>query len=252
MAALSKLLLELQEAYRNPSRYGDFQVRVGAPCCARYGGGRWCRCKVMDIIHGKYVRLCYVDLGNVEYASVNQVYPLDSKFTQLPSAGVHCSLNAVKPVSQTGWSSEAVQLFKSLVMGGSEDIKIVTARIVSKNTSRFTIDLFTDDGGKNSVADILVRSQLASAAVETPSASLLVSHPPPAPVPSTSLSARDELTKVGLFPQVQNLGPTSLTPTHLPSTDSSVIMVTEIHDPNDFWIQVGDLTTLRELNIFVV
>ena len=90
-------------------------------------------------------------------------------------------------------------------------------------------------------------SQLASAAVETPDAASLVSHPPPAPVPSTSLSVQDELTKVGLIPQVQDLRPASLTPSCLPSTDSSVVIVTEIHDPSDFWIQVGDLTTLREL-----
>ena len=249
LAALNTLMLELQEAYHDPFQYGGFQVQVGAPCCARYDADEcWYRCQVLENVGGNRLKLRYVDFGNVECVSVNQVYSLDSKFTHLPSAGVLCSLNAVKPVSQTGWSSEAVQMFEGLVMGGSGDIKIITARVVSESTSGITkIDLFTDDGGKNSVADILVKSQFATAVVETPSASLLVSHPPPAPVPSTSLSARDELTKVDLFPQVQDLEPASLTPSCLPSTDSSVVIVTEIHDPGDFWIQVGDLTMLREL-----
>ena len=249
LAALNTLMLELQEAYRNPFQYGGFQVQVGTACCARYDADEcWYRCQVLENVGGNRVKLRYVDFGNVECISVNEVYSLDSKFTQLPSAGVLCSLNAVKPVSQTGWSSEAVQVFKGLVMGGSGDIKIIAARVVSKSTSGITkIDLFTDDGGQHSVADILVMSQLASAAVETPDAASLVSHPPPAPVPSTSLSVQDELTKVGLIPQVQDLGPASLTPSCLPSTDSSVVIVTEIHDPSDFWIQVGDLTTLREL-----
>ena len=167
LAALNTLMLELQEAYRNPFQYGGFQVQVDAPCCARYGAGRWHRCQVLEDMGGNRVKLHYVDFGNVECVSGNEVYSLDSKFTQLPSAGVLCSLNAVKPVFQTGWSSEAVQVFKSLVMGGSGNIKIITARVVSKSTAGITeVDLFTDEGGQHSIADMLVNCQLASAVVE--------------------------------------------------------------------------------------
>ena len=167
LAALNTLMLELQEAYRNPFQYGGFQVQVGAPCCARYDADEcWYRCQVLENVGGNRVKLRYVDFGNVECISVNEVYSLDSKFTQLPSAGVLCSLNAVKPVFQTGWSSEAVQVFKSLVMGGSGDVKIITARVVSESTAGITkIDLFTDEGGQHSIADMLVNCQLASAVV---------------------------------------------------------------------------------------
>ena len=168
LTALNTLMLELQEAYRNLFQYGGFQVQVGAPCCARYDADEcWYRCQVLENVGGNRVKLRYVDFGNVECISVNEVYSLDSKFTQLPSAGVLCSLNAVKPVFQTGWSSEAVQVFKSLVMGGSGDIKIITAQVVSKSTAGITkIDLFTDEGGQHSIADMLVNCQLASAVVE--------------------------------------------------------------------------------------
>ena len=168
LAALNTLMLELQEAYRNPFQYGGFQVQVGAPCCARYDADEcWYRCQVLENVGGNRVKLHYVDFGSMECISVNEVYSLDSKFTQLPSAGVLCSLNAVKPVFQTGWSSEAVQVFKSLVMGGSGDVKIITAQVVSKSTAGITeVDLFTDDGGQHSIADTLVKSQLASAVVE--------------------------------------------------------------------------------------
>ena len=446
LGALNTLMLDLQEAYRDPSPYDSFQVQVGAPCCARYDADEcWYRCQVLEDVGGNRVKLRYIDFGNVECISVNKVYSLDDKFTQLPSAAVLCSLNAVKPVSQTGWSSEAVQVFKDLVMGGSGDINIITARVVSKSTSGITnIDLFADDGGRNSVADILVKTQFASATVQTPGTALSVSPPPPVPVPSdehgfcdqhpshealqvppstfvlpsvalptspefivmvphvdspslfyvqviteegvhsmlalmenlnayctsatgfqqapttgefcaakydnewfraqvlrqissnmlevffidfgntetvplstvkpllqkhlslpmqavacglygvpareaisptdasqetfkslvlngkfsckiickypllvdlkdtattTSLSVRDELTKMGLFPRVQDLGLSFLSSSCLPSTDSSVVMVTEICDPSDFWIQVGDLSTLRELEM---
>ena len=171
MTALNTLMSELQEAYRIPFKYGGFQVQVGAPCCARYGysGGPWYRCQVLENVGGDCVKLRYVDFGNVGYASVNEVYSLDSKFTQLPIAGVLCSLNAVKPVSQNGWSRKAVQVFEGLVMGDSGDIKFITARVVSKSTSGITkIDLFTDDDCEYSVADILVArdDHFASAAVE--------------------------------------------------------------------------------------
>ena len=446
LAALNTLMLDLQEAYRDPSPYDSFQVQVGALCCARYDADEcWYRCQVLEDVGGNRVKLRYIDFGNVECISVNKVYSLDNKFTQLPSAAVLCSLNAVKPVSQAGWSSEAVQVFKDLVMGGSGNINIISARVVSKNTSGITnIDLFADDGGRNSVADILVKTQFASAPMQTPGTAMSVSPPPSAPVPSnehsfcdqqpshetlqvppstcilpsvalptspeftvmvphvdspslfyvqviteegvhsmlalmenlnayctsatgfqqapttgefcaakydrewfraqvlrqispnmlevffidfgntetvplstvkpllqkhlslpmqavacglygvpareaisptdtsqemfkslvlngkfsckiickypllvdlkntaatTSLSVRDELTKMGLFPRVQDLGLSLLSPNCLPSTNSSVVMVTEICDPSDFWIQVGDLSTLRELEM---
>ena len=166
LAALNTFMSELQDAYRNPFQYGGFQVQVGAPCCARYGAGRWHRCQVLENVGGNRVKLRYVDFGIVKCVSVNEVYSLDSKFTQLPSAGVLCSLNGVKPVFQTGWSSEAVQVFRSFVMGGS-GCRIIMSQTVSMNTAGITkIDLFTDEGGQHSIADMLVNCQLASAVVE--------------------------------------------------------------------------------------
>ena len=53
---------------------------------------------------------------------------------------------------------------------------------------------------------------------------------------TTSLSVHDTLTKMGLLPGVQDLGLTLLLPSCLPSTNSSVVIATEIHDPGDFWI----------------
>ena len=64
---------------------------------------------------------------------------------------------------------------------------------------------------------------------------------------TTSLSVHDTLTKMGLLPGVQDLGLTLLLPSCLPSTNSSVVIATEIRDPSDFWIQVEDLFILKEL-----
>lgn len=448
LAALNSLMEELQKAYLNTSQHGHFEVQVGAPCCAQYAADEcWYRCRVLEEVGGNQVKLRYVDFGNVECESLTKVYPLDSKFTQLPSLGVTCSLSAVKPVSETGWSSEAVQKFTSLVSGGSGDITFLTARVVSESVSGATqIELFSDDNGVNSVADVLVQGQYAShdparnspnvtqlpsgqastpevatesrftsqspsnrtslqltspdsplaslpcvALPSSPEFTVMVTHtdspssfyivtaqsvnsmmalmqnlnsycpsanrfqqPPsrgdfcaasyqdewfraqvlkqltqdtfkifffdfgntetvslgmmrpllsehlslPAQavqcglygipageavsptatvveafkslvsssnfsckvlstypllvslkdtVTGTALSVRDELIQMDLFPQVQDLGLTSLTPGSLPSTDSSVVIVTEITDPSDFWIQVGEITALSEL-----
>ena len=225
VTALYTLMLELQEAYRNPFQYGGFQVEVGAPCCARYDADEcWYRCQVLENVGGNRVKLHYIDFGIVECISVNEVYSLDSKFTQLPSAGVLCSLNAVKPVFQTGWSSEAVQVFKSLVMGGSGDIKIITARVVSMNTAGITkVDLFIDDeyyGGQHSiaVAEILVKSEIASAAVEN------------------------------IYRQLEGtqLNP----PTGLPEVCK--VKVTDITDPWSFCVQEMDSEKLAALNTLML
>ena len=64
---------------------------------------------------------------------------------------------------------------------------------------------------------------------------------------ATTTSLSDTLTKMGLLPGVQDLGLTLLLPSCLPSTDSSVVIATEIRDPGDFWIQVEDLFILKEL-----
>ena len=485
LTALNNLMKELQKAYLHPSQHSGFEVQVGAPCCAQYAADEcWYRCRVLEEVGGNQVKLRYVDFGNVECVSLTKVYPLASDFTQLPILGVPCSLNAVKPVSQTGWSSEAVQKFTSLVSSGSGDLKLLTAQVVSESASGVTqIDLFLDDNGANSVADVLVQgkyaipvgsspttahhlsdpvgsspttarhlsdpvgsspttashlsdpvgnsptgTRLPSGQVSIPEAAAKLSQPPSPqtriqlashqlPLPSlpcvvlpsspeftvlvthtnsassfyvvsaqsvnsmlplmtnlnsycpsaegfrqppsrgdfcaasyldewfraqvlqqlshdtfkifffdfgntetvslsmmrpllsehlslptqavkcglygvpageavsptatvveafkslvsnsnfsckilgtypllvslkdtatvTALSVRDELTQMGLFPQVEDLGLTSLAPSSLPSTDSSVVVVTEITDPSDFWIQVGDLTALSEL-----
>lgn len=67
---------------------------------------------------------------------------------------------------------------------------------------------------------------------------------------TTLVSVHDTLTKMGLLPGVQDLGLTLLLPNCLPSTDSSVVIATEIRDPGDFWIQVEDLFILKNLRIY--
>ena len=260
LAALNTLMLELQEAYRNPFQYGGFQVQVGAPCCARYDADEcWYRCQVLENVGGNRVKLRYVDFGNVECISVNEVYSLDSKFTQLPSAGVLCSLNAVKPVFQTGWSSEAVQVFKSLVMGGSGDIKIITARVVSKSTAGITeVDLFIDDGGQHSVADTLVKCPLANIAEELIARGLAVKSSlterqvaaatklsQTTPQPSRTTPQPSQTT-----PQPSQTTPQLNPPTGLPEVCK--VQVTDVTDPWSFCVQEMDREKLAALNTLML
>ena len=61
------------------------------------------------------------------------------------------------------------------------------------------------------------------------------------------LSVRDEYVRMGLFPQVSDLGMTSLIKNQLSTHNTEMVIVTEkTNGPSDFWVQLVDKTALQE------
>ena len=63
-----------------------------------------------------------------------------------------------------------------------------------------------------------------------------------------TLSVREELAKLHLFQPIDDLSLITLPTNKLPTDDTSVVLVTEIVSPGDFWVQVGEASTLMELD----
>ena len=167
LSAFMDLMNQLQLVYCDPVQYGGFQPAVGAVCCTRYQvDDCWYRCRVVEL-SGDRAKLCYLDFGNTEVVSQDQIYHLDPKFTTLPSYAVQCSLSGVKPVSGTSWTGEAVKKFTNLLNGAE---KTLMARVPPGETenSPVPLELYLDESCTRSVATALLESGHAKAA-NTPS-----------------------------------------------------------------------------------
>ena len=63
-----------------------------------------------------------------------------------------------------------------------------------------------------------------------------------------ALSVREEMAKLQLFLPIDELGLINLPTNTLPTDGTSVVVVTEVVSPGEFWVQAGEVNTLMELD----
>lgn len=153
--AINALMEDMQALYNNAdvrAKYGRFKPQIGALCCAKYAEDNcWYRAKVVAV-SGAKASVLYVDFGNTESVRVSEIFSLDGKFFELPCQAVLCSLSGVKPVSQTGWTSQAVECFRSLVSGSVQVLTAVVAKSAAATGAVVNVELYFDKDCTLSVA----------------------------------------------------------------------------------------------------
>ena len=88
------------------------QLVKGKPCIGMFSeDGGWYRGRILDTKSGE-ARLFFVDYGNEEWVSNDNIKSMPEKFVQLPIQAVLCSLSSVKPGS-VSWSQSETELLKS-------------------------------------------------------------------------------------------------------------------------------------------
>lgn len=69
---------------------GDFGV-------AKFeGDDRWYRARLLACEEDNRLRIVYIDFGNIEVKSMNDFFPLEQAFAQLPAQAIACSLSDVR------------------------------------------------------------------------------------------------------------------------------------------------------------
>ncbi|XP_032734985.1 tudor domain-containing protein 1 isoform X4 [Lontra canadensis] len=79
----------------------DFKAEVGQPCCAFFAGdGNWYRALVKEILLDGNIKVHFVDYGNMEEVTADELRMIPSKFLKLPFQGIRCWLVAISSPEQ--------------------------------------------------------------------------------------------------------------------------------------------------------
>ncbi|XP_008585588.1 PREDICTED: tudor domain-containing protein 1 [Galeopterus variegatus] len=94
-----------------------FKAEIEQPCCAFFAGdGNWYRALVKEILPNGNVKVHFVDYGNIEEVTADELQMISSKFLKLPFQGIRCWLVDIQPANQH-WTKEAIARFQTCVAG---------------------------------------------------------------------------------------------------------------------------------------
>ncbi len=112
--------------------------QVGTICAAKYSDGYWYRGQVSSITDNTATVL-FVDYGNSDVCSLNELKVLDEALAGKPPYSLPCKLDVATPAG--GWSTEQIAAFHAL---SEEGEKAFMVRI-KQNTSPYTVQLLDED-----------------------------------------------------------------------------------------------------------
>eukprot|EP00073_Rattus_norvegicus_P034445 XP_008758753.1 PREDICTED: tudor domain-containing protein 1 isoform X3 [Rattus norvegicus] len=102
-----------------------FKAEVGRPCCACFAGdGNWYRALVKEILPSGNVKVHFVDYGNVEEVTTDQLHAIAPQFLLLPFQGMQCWLVDIQPKNKH-WTKEATARFQACVVGLKLQARVV-------------------------------------------------------------------------------------------------------------------------------
>nr|XP_021486660.1 tudor domain-containing protein 1 [Meriones unguiculatus] len=133
-----------------------FKAEIGRPCCAFFAGdGNWYRALVREILPSGNVRVHFVDYGNVEEVTTDQLQVLSPQFLLLPFQGMQCWLADIQPKNKH-WTKEATARFQACVAGLKLQARVV--EITEKGVGVELTDLSTPY--PRIISDVLITEQL--------------------------------------------------------------------------------------------
>ncbi|XP_058291743.1 tudor domain-containing protein 1 isoform X2 [Hylobates moloch] len=197
-----------------------FKAEIGQPCCAFFAGdGNWYRALIKEILANGHVKVHFVDYGNIEEVTADELRMIPSTFLNLPFQGIRCQLADIQS-SNKHWSEEATTRFHMCVAG----IKL-QARVVEVTENGIGVEL-TDLSTRypKIISDVLIDEHL-----------VLKSASPPKHLPNDRLVNKHELQI-----HVQGLQATSSAEQwktiELPVNKTIQANVLEIISPNLFYV----------------
>ncbi|XP_040848428.1 tudor domain-containing protein 1 [Ochotona curzoniae] len=153
LSELNKLLAEQCQR----KLHAGLKAELGQPCCAFFGGdGNWYRAVVKEILPNGNVKVHFVDYGNTEEVTVNELQTISSVFLQVPFQGVKCWLVDVQPKNEH-WTKEAIARFQMCVAGVKLQARVV--EVTENGVGLELTDLSTSY--PRIISDILIDEHLA-------------------------------------------------------------------------------------------
>ncbi|XP_051002801.1 tudor domain-containing protein 1 isoform X2 [Acomys russatus] len=134
-----------------------FKAEIGRPCCAFFAGdGNWYRALVKEILPSRHVRVHFVDYGNVEEVTTDQLQAVLPQFLLLPFQGMQCWLVDTQPQNKH-WTKEATARFQACAVGLRLQARVV--EITEQGMGIELTDLSTPY--PRIISDVLITEHLA-------------------------------------------------------------------------------------------
>ena len=109
------------------------EPKLGEVYCTRYHiDDRFYRVKVVDMC-SKKLKMLYIDFGNCEWLTVDNLLPLPLKFAAVPPLAACFSLHGIRPAFGNQWLPEAIDWFDKR----AEVSKSYFGYIANKSTNKF-------------------------------------------------------------------------------------------------------------------
>ncbi|XP_040598275.1 tudor domain-containing protein 1 isoform X3 [Mesocricetus auratus] len=133
-----------------------FKAELGRPCCAYFAGdGNWYRALVKEILPSGNVKVRFVDYGNVEEVTTDQLQAISPQLLRLPFQGIQCWLVDIQPQNKH-WTKEATARFQACVVGLKLQARVV--EITEKGVGVELTDLSTPY--PKIISDVLITEHL--------------------------------------------------------------------------------------------
>ncbi|XP_069467969.1 tudor domain-containing protein 1 [Ambystoma mexicanum] len=115
---MNNITITLKSAYSNITAKELYNPVKGEVCVAKYSVDQnWCRVAVQDVdLMREKAQLLFIDFGNEEEASLDNIYSLHSNVGLYPPAAIKCSVANVIPV-QGEWTQECISSVGQLLLG---------------------------------------------------------------------------------------------------------------------------------------
>ncbi|KAH0623733.1 hypothetical protein JD844_006825 [Phrynosoma platyrhinos] len=156
LTALEELNSSLAE-YCQKTAPNVSRVTKGELCCAYFSDdGRWYRAMVKKAASVEVCQVLFVDYGNCEEVTLDNIRPISATFMKLPFQAIRCCLSGVKPVNEE-WTKEATTTFQKCIAGKKLQAKVVS--LTNNNAEVELIDNTTDSPVM--INDILIKGHLA-------------------------------------------------------------------------------------------
>ncbi|KAG8135605.1 hypothetical protein E2320_008609 [Naja naja] len=153
--ALKELNLSLAE-YCEKTKPNVSQIIKGKVYGAYFSGdGRWYRALVKDVISLEVIKIQFVDYGNYEEITLDQIRQISSTFLKLPFQGIKCWLSGVRPINKT-WTTEAITTFQTYATE-----KKLQARVISVIKNGAEVELIDNSNSIPMISEILIKKHLA-------------------------------------------------------------------------------------------
>ncbi|NXG01263.1 RNF17 protein, partial [Sakesphorus luctuosus] len=135
--ALSKLMTEIQSAFKGLGLLIPYGWKKGEACVVRGSDTMWYRGKVVEV-NGNTLQVQYIDHGYIESIPQCHLYPT-TLYTDIPPFCIPCQLYKTLPIGNF-WQQDAVHCLQELLT--NEEVEIHVEELPNNPWDKLSINLY--------------------------------------------------------------------------------------------------------------